>query len=354
MPLFNRSSFFASISLLILSAVSIGDAYSQQSKLLYEIERQKTVETKAPKFMHIERLSYYPDSLPSWFFNPPLSGGDEFFAIGISDPDMTKDSANMQALERAKGMIAFQVDSKIQYFRDIYNIERVSGRYTDQGQKYDTYYKITSTIPFSNPDFTVVDSHFTRFNEQVLLVKYLLPRIVKTGEEVEAKASIVKLEFTLNNVFELQEEYDVNFFQDCSDPKLNTVNNYTYRLRDWRYSYTSQRQSKVHNYPSYAYKYYGPNEYDSTVVFSSYPGLWAGFVRGWMREMTGHAEQGRKFVRSIGDTYSPKSENIVRETSRIRGSFGFQGLRFSDEKLQVTLFFLDAFEKYNTKSNNNK
>ena len=144
MPLFNRSSFFVSISLLILSAVSVIDAYSQQSKLLYEIERQNTVEAKAPKFMHIARLSYYPDSLPGWFFNPPLSSGDVFYAIGVSDPDMTKDSANMQALERAKGMIAFQVDSKIQYFRDIYNIERVSGRYTETRSIHTT----KSLLPF--------------------------------------------------------------------------------------------------------------------------------------------------------------------------------------------------------------
>ncbi len=301
--------------------------------------------------MNIARVSYYPDSLPKWFFSPPPSGGDQYYAIGISDPDMPKDSATAQAVERAKGMIALQVDSKIQYFRDIYNIERISGKYTDQGQKYDTYYKISASIPFSTPNFAVIDSHFTRFNEQVLLVKYSLPIVAKSDEEVDAKVSIVKLEYTMNNVFELQEEYDVNFYQDCKNPEMNVVNNYVYRLRDWRYSFMSHRQSKVHNYPSYTYKYYGLNDYDSTVVFTSYPGLWAGLVRGWMREMTNHAEQGRKFVRSIGDIYLPKSENIVRETARISGCFGFQGLRCIDDKLQVNLLFLDNFEKYNT---NNK
>jgi len=348
-----RYLYIIVINVLIIIAISNINAFSQQEKLLYEIARQKNKEVSAPKFVHIERISYYPDSLPGWFFDPPLSSSDDYYAIGVSDPDMSRDSAMQQALERAKGMIAFQIDSKIQYFRDIYNIERISGKYTTQGQKYDTYYKITSSVPFYGPSCAVVDSHFTRYNEQVVLVKYSLPRMVPVEDEVEAKASVVKLEFNLNDIFELQEEYDVYFFRDCKDPTQNAETNYIYRLRDWRYSYTSTTKSKVHNYPSYSYKYYGPNEYDSIITFTSYPGLWAGLTRGWMREMTAHAEEGRKFVRSIGDSYLPKSENIVRETSRIRGSFGFQGSRLKDDMIKVNLLFLDAFENYGNKTTTN-
>ena len=267
---------------------------------------------------------------------------------------MPRDSAMFQATERAKGLIALQVDSKIQYFRDIYNIERVSGKYTNQGQKYDTYYKISSNVPFYAPSFAVLDSHFTRYNEQIVLVKYSLPGKVEVVDEIDTKASIVRLEFNMNSIFELQEEYDIYFFADCKDPAKNSESNYIYRLRDWHYSFTSTTKSKLHNYPSYSYKYYGLDENDSTIVFTSYPGLWAGLTRGWMREMTTHAEAGRKFVRSIGDSYSPKSENIVRETSRIRGSFGFQGTRLKEDKIQVNLLFLDAFEKYGKTTINNK
>ncbi|SDC10148.1 hypothetical protein [Williamwhitmania taraxaci] len=342
------------INILIVCVVGASAAYSQEAKLLYEIMRQKNNEVLSPHFTHIKRISYYPDTIPSWFFNPPLSSSDEYFAVGVSDPDMTRDSAMVQAIERAKGMIALQFDSKIQYFRDIYNIERVSGKYTLQGQKYDTYYKISSNIPFYVPSLAVLDSHFTRYNEQIVLVKYSLPNKTEVQDAVEAKASIVRLEFNLNNVFELQEEYDVYFFADYNDPAKNVQTSYNYRLRDWHYNFTSTTQSKVHTYPSYSYKYYGPNEYDSTIIFTSYPGLWAGLTRGWMREMTTHAEAGRKFVRSIGDSYSPKSENIVRETSRIRGSFGFQGARLRDDKIQVNLLFLDAFEKFGDIYINNK
>lgn len=347
-----RSTLFVVVNILIISIISCVNVFSQQSKLLYEISRQKQNEVSlSPKFVHIERLSYYPDSLPSWFFNPPQSGSDDFYAIGVSDPDMTRDSARLQAIERAKGMIAFQVDSKIQYFRDIYNIERVNGRYTEQGQKYDTYYKVSSSIPFYEPSFAVVDSHFTRYNEQIVLVKYSPLPNVTSNDALEAQAAVVRLEFSLNNVYELQEEYDLHFFQDCKRTEYNTDNSYQYRLRDYRFSFSSAVKSKVHNYPSYNYKYYGPDEYDSTIVFTSYPGLWGGIVRGWMREMTTHAEAGRKFVRSIGDVYQPKSENIVRESSRIRGSFGLQSVRLKDDKIQVNMLFLDALEKYNQSNN---
>lgn len=341
---------------LLFSIVTTNNAFGQQEKLLYEISRQAPPKSYNVRFQNIQHLSYYPDTLPNWFFNPPLSGGDDFYAIGISDPDMTPDSAMAQALQRAKGIIAIEVDTKVQYFRDIYNVETVEGKYVTDGQKYDTYYKISSSIPFVDSALAVLDSHFTRFNEEMVLVHYSLPSKYSQPDELEAKATVVNLEFTVNDVSELQEEYTVYFFQDCADTERNTETSFNYRLRDWRFNYLSKIKSKVHDYPSYSYKYCGLNQYDSSVVFTSYPGLWAGYIRGWMQEITYHAEQGKKFVRSIGDSYNPESENIIRETSQCRGSFGLQGARLNGKKIQLNLLFLDSFEldNSNTSSNNTK
>ena len=343
------------IIVLLTNTMLSFSAFGQQEKLLYEISRQGDPKTYSVRFQHIDQLSYFPDTLPSWFFNPPLSGGDDFYAIGISDPDMTRDSAMAQALQRAKGMLAIEVDTKVQYFRDIYKVELVSGKYATEGQKYDTYYKVASLMPFSESEMAAVDSHFTTFNEQMVLVHYTLPLRDTTPNTLEAKATVVNLEFTINDVSELQEEYTVYFFQDCADPARNSESSYNYRLRDWRFNYWSKTKSVVHAYPSYSYNYAGLDAYDSTVVITSYPGLWAAFLRGWMQELTYHAEQGKKLVRSIGDSYDPQSENIIRETSQCQGSFGLQSARIDGDKLQLNLLFLDSFNTdiSNNSSNNN-
>lgn|GEM_PF-560980 len=344
-----------SIILLLLSAMISISAYGQEDKLLYEISRQGPAKSFSVRFQHIDHLSFYPDTLPQWFFNPPLSGGDDFYAIGISDPDMTKDSAMVQALQRAKGILALEVDTRVQYFRDIYKVEKVSGKYVTEGQKYDTYYRIASSTPFADSEMAVLDSHFTRFNEQMVLVHYSLPSTYTDSCELEAKATVVNLEFTINDVSELQEEYTIYFFQDCPDTARNTETSYNYRLRDWRFNYWSKMKSMYHSYPSYSYIYVGLDAYDSSVVFTSYPGLWAGYFRGWMQELTYHAEQGKKMVRSLGDSYDPQSENIIRESSQCRGSFGFQGARLDGDKIQINLLFLDSFDVdiRNTSSINN-
>jgi len=351
MKISNLRSWSTLFIVLVSSVVIFQKASGQQEKLLYEIARQGPAETYSVRFHNIDRLSYYPDTLPSWFFNPPLSGGDDFYAIGISDPDMTRDSAMAQAMQRAKGIIAIEVNTKVQYFRDIYKVETVEGRYVTEGQKYDTYYKIASSIPFSDSGIAVLDSHFTRYNEQLVLVHYSVPSKYNHPNQLEAKATVVNLEFTINDVSELQEEYTIYFFQDCADTAHNTETSYNYRRRDWRFNYLSKINSKVHNYPSYSYKYVGLNQYDSTVVFTSYPGLWAAYLRGWMQEITYHAEQGKKLVRSLGDSYDPKSEDIIRETSQCKGSFGLQSLRIDDDKIQLDLLFLDSFEANNNDNN---
>ena len=58
-----RYSYTIAINILIICAISAVDVYAQQGKLLYEISRQKTNGASAPKFMHIKRLSYYPDTM---------------------------------------------------------------------------------------------------------------------------------------------------------------------------------------------------------------------------------------------------------------------------------------------------
>ena len=60
-------------------------------------------------------------------------------------------------------------------------------------------------------------------------------------------------------------------------------------------------------------------------------------------------------VRSLGDSYDPQSENIIRESSQCRGSFGFQGARLDGDKIQINLLFLDSFDVdiRNTSSINN-
>lgn len=116
-------------------------AQNQQdfNKVFEKETADKSIAQNKGKFKNIEILSYYPDTLPNWFFSIPNSGS-EIYAIGISDPDMEQSKAKELAILRAK--------SNALLFRMLkYSISEI---YTHQHRKQgDTLTYANASIPIS-------------------------------------------------------------------------------------------------------------------------------------------------------------------------------------------------------------
>lgn len=312
-----------------------------QNKQTFEQTFEKETSTRAmgnsKKFKNVRNLSYYPDTLPSWFFNPPQTSASAIYAVGISDPDMELAEAKKLALYRAKVMAGLYSKSKMQYFRDVYTSEEKAGRYTDYRQRFDTYFKISTWSMIDDELFALVDTHFTRYNEYVALVKYTPRGQPDMGsQQFTAVGTVLYIEAQVEDAFEVQAEYELqsSIKQANSNPM---VGHYLYREKGNKFLSNSQFMGALIDYPVYIYRYASPAWKENVKPLVSYNGLWSIFARQLLRDLTLTTEQSKIKVKNLGQQYSPETTNLSREVASTISSFFINGIEFANDSVKMDI-----------------
>jgi hypothetical protein len=337
MKIFTFLKFFL-VSLAILAFTP--STLTGQSKNDFEKVFQK--ETKGSesgvgygKFKNIARLSFYPDTLPSWFFNPPRASADYVYAIGISDPDLMPDEAVAQATHRAKSLAVLFNRALIQYFRDVYTSETTTSKYKNYRQRFDTYFKLTGTAFADSTCFSVANYHMTRYNEAIILIRFT----PQQGDKVSAITDLISsvgtalyIEAQVGESFEPQAEYE--FVTKMQSPKLPTKTaHYTYREKGNRFLSISEFSGKEYEFPMYNYKYTSPNASSKSQPLISYYGLWSAFSRKFLRQLTLETEQAKVNIKTIGEQYSPDNRNLIREVAIKTAKLHINGIEFGTDSI---------------------
>jgi len=107
--------------------------------------------------------------LPEWVFNLPNSNQSVMYAIGVSDPGMSADSAHQLAVLRTKVILALMNNSKISGLNDYYISEKDLKSGEIISSVYREYSKIASTLTFNNTDFAVEEEVYTNNGEAIIL-----------------------------------------------------------------------------------------------------------------------------------------------------------------------------------------
>ncbi|MFW5706730.1 MAG: hypothetical protein ACOC12_02310, partial [Bacteroidota bacterium] len=100
-------------------------------------------ESKYGNFKHTGKLSFFPDTLPVWFFQPPVPEHNQVYAIGISDPDLPAQEGFQQAYYRARVMAVLFNGARIEYFRDVFTSDQDQGAGDRYRQRFDTFFRLT-------------------------------------------------------------------------------------------------------------------------------------------------------------------------------------------------------------------
>lgn len=291
---------------------------------------------KVNKFRNVQNLSYLPDTLPSWFFTRPASGA-AVYAIGISDPDMEISKAKEMAILRAKTNALLFSNAKIQYFRDIYTSARESDKYTDLRQRFDTYFKISASFTTDNNMFAVVDTHFTRYNEYMVLMKYD-PGLPVTGDSVNITAvgTTLLIEASVDEAFEDQAEYEMlGINQD--NQNVQHKSHYIYREKSSRFLSCSYFDDEEVDYPVWVYTYASPHWTTVRHPFTSYNGLWSIFLRQLLNYLTLTSQQSSIKLRNLGEQYSTELSTLTREIASFTAKLNINGINFDSDTLKLDI-----------------
>ncbi len=335
-------------SLLTLSFIFFATCLFAQSKEEFEKiflkETQGDGSTiKHEEFKNISKLSYNPDTLPNWFFNTPPSTDGTVYAIGISDPDLPLDDAFNQATFRAKTMAILYNRVQIQYFRDVYSIEYTEGKYTRFGQRFDTYFKLSASGFADSTCFSIEDSHTTRYNEALVLVKYTPIEPSKanmTNDLISTVCTALYIEAQIGDAFEPQAEYE--FTSIIRTPNFPAqTSDFTYREKGNRFLSMSQFMGKTHNFPLFVYRYSNPNWPKNTSPLVSYSGLWSVFSKKFLRQLALETEQSSIRIRTLDEQHNSQMRNLSREVAIKNAKLHINGIEFGIDSIVFKINVID-------------
>jgi hypothetical protein len=334
------------ILFLVHSLLNFSNAFGQTKEDFEKIflkETEGSSTTERVSFKNISSLSFYPDTLPSWFFQPPASSSNYIYAIGISDPDLTAEDAASQALYRAKTLAILYNRAQIQYFRDVYTVEYTHGRQNRYGQRFDTYFKLSATGFADTTCFAIVNHHFTRFNEALVLVRYTPIDPLKANMNVDLISTVgtaLYIEAQIEDAFEPQAEYE--FMSALRSPLKSTKTAlFTFREKGNRYLSVSEYLGNTHSHPLFPYRYANPSWQNNTEPLVSYYGLWSVFSKQLLRQLTLETEQSSIRIRSLGEQHNQEHRNLIREVAIKTAKMQINGIEFGNDSLEFDIKLFD-------------
>lgn len=341
-----RFSLSQKLSLFLLILLPLNTIQAKGQKEAFEKIFEKETGQKNlagyGKFKNVERVSFYPDTLPTWFFRPPASSNNSVYAIGISDPDLTPEEAALQALHRAKSMAILQNKAYIQYYRDVYTVEYSERSYKGYGQRFDTYFKLSASALADSSCFSVERHHLTRYNEAIVLVRYEPSKRKnnRTAEKISTVGTALYIEAQIGNVFEPQAEYE--FITNYTSPKGSSIDSrFTYREKGKRYLAISEFMGYSTEYPIYNYKYCNPNWQGNTQPLISYNGLWSIYSKKLLRQLTLDTEETSINIRSLDEKYNPETRNLSREVAVKTTQMYINGIEFGVDSIVFDLNIIE-------------
>lgn len=296
---------------------------------------QNRQESQYGKFRNITNLSFFPDTLPLWFFQPPQSDQESVYAIGISDPDLPPREAFRQAYGRAMVMAVLYNAPRIEYFRDVFTSARNEIPQQGYRHRFDTYFRITSTEEADSSHFWLIDNHITRYNESIVLIGYT-PKTTSAGKEqtsgISATASVLYIEAHIDNVSEPQASFDLSsgiLFNGATP--ANSEFNCTRKGN--RSSTVSIHNGKRNNFPMFVYRYSNPMSAPFTMPLVSYHGLWGIFLPQLLEHLTLTTEQTNLHIRTLEEQTQPRVQDITREVAALTARIHLQKIDFKPDKI---------------------
>lgn len=323
------------LMVLLIAFPVLSQQPSRHFQDIFEREtRNVRQDTQFGFFRNISQLSYFPDTLPLWFFTPPSSAGNVHYSIGISDPDMKPEEAFRQAWHRAMIMSMFLNRARIEYYRDVFSSDQVqTGRH--YMQRFDTFFRIRSSCSADSTNFQLIDSHFTRFNESIVLLAYspgLFSEANPPSLSLSATASVLFIEARVGDAFEPQASYDLD--AEVYHTEGATQRSHFSSIRKGnRSATTSLWMEREVIFPHFVYRYTNPTWEPFSRPLSSYRGLWASYLQHMLEHITLSFEQSNITLRSVSEGAEPGARDLVREIASINARLSITAIDFKPDEV---------------------
>lgn len=314
-------------------------AYSHQLLAQFDEEKfEKIFDQEITDKKYIDRenhsgvfLNVHPQGVPAWFINPPVSDGNDVYAIGISDPEMDSTEALAQAIYRAQVLANVLRKSTTQLLCDFF-VNEVNH---SSNVVYEHFSRINATIPISG-NFELVNTYRNSFQETLVLIKYYPANQLQSEQVHRIKMELYKNEVqstaygNFQSVFELWVQSNT---PDMSDPMF-------YQLTELgtRYDVNSVHNNIEKHIPIYKLPYAGIPSNDSAKFSYFSHGLWKEYFKSVMTHIISKAREKPENIQYLGDAFQKNSyEKLTRGISINKMRFVVTGMSVFNNELKVAM-----------------
>ncbi|QKG80774.1 hypothetical protein [Tenuifilum thalassicum] len=326
--------------LLLVVSFLVSYSLSAQDKERFEkIFEKETSNDNSPykKFKNVKKFSFYPDTLPAWFFEPKLFAGN-YYAIGVSDPDMELSQAKELAILRAKSMALLAEECNVQYFKDIYTSAEEVQRYTNLKERFDIYFKLTAKRKVAESMFEVLDTHFTKYNEYAVLVSYN-PKNVSENDTLypmltNATAFFVQASF--DDIEENQGEYEGKNYVAFPNENVQ-ASEFLFREKGSRFLSISRYNGETLEFPAYSYTYAMPGASSRKQVLVTFNGLWSLLSRQLLVSLILNVQPYSIKLKNVNQENDKGIVRLAREIASFDSQLEINGINFVNDTLKFDL-----------------
>jgi hypothetical protein len=287
----------------------------------------------------------HPVLLPEWFFNLPVSTTNCIYTIGISDPGMEEEEAFKLAELRAKCIATLLLHAEISSVVDNYSNDRQTEKAEEFTTKYVNYFRIRAKDLIDDENFKIVSQHFTSFNEAIIVLKYSVNKL-STGlpDSLTVIIDVYQAERQKYNKFEMEEKYEIAGTLNSSESDETYY--YSFQSLNNLFEITSSYNDKKLHFPYFHFRYQGqpqdqPNTLNYSITSKLNYGIWKAFLEVFLQKVFLLSQPHNVKVKKVGDDYTSKNQDFIREVSESKPSFKIINIHISNNQLFVEMDYLN-------------
>lgn len=321
--------FLVSISLLI-AFVAVAQIDREYFDQVFEEELgvSKFKERKNHSAAYVHTLA---QEVPDWFITPPVSEGNEVFAIGISDPETDSTLAMKVALTRAQVLANILYNGTTQLLCDFF-LNEVDNT-TDV--VFEHFSRVNTKVP-NGGNFEIVNTFRNAFDETLVLIKYIPQKGLITTEHKKVKFELYKNEIETGGLSEYQSVYEM--LVHSATNKSDTLGFYQLTEFGKLYDVVGLATGKLLQVPIYSLKYSGIPDSDSTQIQYFTHGLWKEYFKSLMLQIIGIARLKPENIQNLDESYQRNNlEKLTRGISVNRMRFVVTKVTAANKELKVHL-----------------
>ena len=279
-----------------------------------------------------------PAVLPNWVLTPV----DGNRIVGFSDPNMDKEEAFKQAVERAKALYALLNSSVVSNITDDYTNLKESGKYSLYTTKFQDFSLSKAKIAYNNASVQIIDTFYTKFNEGIALIEFnnenpeKKDTLIIKGEHLQV---FIEKNFKKEKIVFYNFSIDDNLENDSSD----ILAQYNYKIVNRGYDISSIYGQNTIEFKERTYNYVTDLEFstDSTDselnFFRLSRGLWNAYISGVLSNITVLSKQLASQVKNSNDFYTLKNEGLIRTVARNKVEFEVNSFKLYQNQFYIDL-----------------